>query len=138
MLALADARPKAAAVLAPVQPDDPAVLDLTDAVQPPCLVITWGEPWLTPNGQAPAFDARLEIRAIAGRYDVGAGLDTLEGLVAYAVSRFAANPDWAFRPLTVTAPRGLELGGILYLAAQIFVGVPVAVGDQPAEWRPRW
>ena len=124
MIAIADVRPRAAAALAPASDDDPQIVGLTDAVQPPCLQIAWAQPWLVPNGQAPAFFARLSLLAIGGRVDAGGALDDLEDLVQYAVARLAIDGlPWSLTE--ITAPRGTQIGGIDYLIARCTVQMPV-------------
>jgi len=128
MTALADARVKLAAALAPVADGDPMVLvDLVDALEPPALMIGWGEPWLVPES-ACWQTGRLTIIAVAGRLVPGAGVASLEDLVDYTFSRLRVDGDpW---PLdSVGAPRVFPIGGVNYLAARITVRVPITGGS---------
>lgn len=130
MISLLDVRAKAAAALAPLSDTDPEVLsNLVDSLEPPALMITWGDPWLEPNGQAPASWARLVIVAVAGRLEPGAGVEKLEELVAYTVGRFVADRG-AWPPATTSAPRAFELGGVRYLSAEITYRIAVAYGSE--------
>lgn len=124
---LLDARAKLAAVLAPVADDDPEVLvDLVDALEPPCLMLGWGEPWLTPD-TACVRTGRLVISCVAGRLVPGAGIETLETLVDTTLRRLGADRGpW---PLDgVSGPRVFTIAGINYLAARVTVRVPIQGG----------
>jgi len=128
MTALVDARVKLAAALAPVADGDPAVLvDLVDALEPPALMIGWGEPWLVPD-TACLRTGRLTVIAVAGRLVPGAGVATLESLVDYTLGRLAGDVDpW---PLDqVGAPRVFPIGGVSYLAARLTLRVPITGGS---------
>lgn len=119
-----DARAKLAAALAPVDDTDPTVLvDLVDSIEPPALMIGWGEPWLTPR-TACLRDGRLVVTAVAGRLVPGAGIETLESLVDYTLGALAA--DAGAWPLdSVSGPRVFLVGNINYLAARITLRVPI-------------
>jgi hypothetical protein len=124
---LIDARAKLAAALAPVIDDDPTVLvDLVDALEPPALMLGWGEPWLEPQ-TACLRTGRLVITAVAGRLVAGAGIDTLEELIDDTLSRLAVDPGaW---PLdNVSGPRVFTIANINYLAARITLRVPITGG----------
>ena len=55
---LLEARDKLGAVLAPVADDDPDVLtSLVDAIEPPALMLGWGDPWLEPDTAVKIGDA---------------------------------------------------------------------------------
>jgi hypothetical protein len=124
---LLDARTKLAAALAPLDDDDPTVLvDLVDALEPPALMIGWGEPWLQP--QTACFrTGRLVITAVASRLVPGAGVATLEELVEYTLTQLAA--DGGAWPLdNVGGPRVFTIANINYLAARITLRVPITGG----------
>lgn len=125
-LALVDVRAKAAAALAPVDDGDPAVLDITDAVDPPCIVVGWGEPWLQGVGQSPTLMARLSLICIGGRMDPGPGVDAVEQVLTYALARLAGDA-WPWVPQSVSAPRAFVVAGVNYLAAEAAIGIPVQV-----------
>lgn len=128
VIALLDLRAKVAAALEPVDEGDPVVVpEPTDAIVPPCLVLTYAEPWLVPQGQAPVFVARLEVLCIAGRFEPGAGVATLEALLTYAVQRLEQNRAELPVVESASAPRSLELGGVRYLAAGLVCAIPVTV-----------
>jgi len=128
MTALLDARAKLAAALAPVDDTDPAVLvDLVDSIEPPALMIGWGEPWLTPDTSC-LRTGRLVITAVAGRLVPGAGIEMLEQLVTYTLGRLteAGAGAWPLDPATgISGPRVFTVGGIQYLACRITVRTPV-------------
>jgi hypothetical protein len=124
---LLDARTKLAAALAPLDDDDPVVLvDLVDALEPPALMIGWGEPWLQPQ-TACLRTGRLVITAVASRLVPGAGIETLEQLVEYTLTQLAA--DGGAWPLdNVGGPRVFTIANINYLAARITLRVPITGG----------
>ena len=124
---LLDARAKLAAALAPVADTDPTVLvDLVDSIEPPALMLGWGEPWLTPD-TACIRTGRLVTTAVAGRLVPGAGVETLEQLVDYTLSRLAA--DGGAWPLdSVSGPRVFVVGSVNYLAARITLRIPITGG----------
>jgi hypothetical protein len=119
-----DARAKLGAALAPVDETDPTVLvNLVDALEPPALMLGWGEPWLTPE-TACLRTGRLVVTCVAGRLVPGAGVETLEQLVDYTLRRLAA--DGGAWPLdTVGGPRVFTIANINYLAARITLRVPI-------------
>lgn len=128
MTTVADARAMLAAVLAPAADGDPMVLvDLVDALEPPALMLGWGEPWLVPETHC-LRTGRLTIIAVAGRLVPGAGVEMLEDLVEYTLGRLAVDPNpW---PLdSVGAPRVFPIGGLNYLAARVTVRVPITGGS---------
>lgn len=128
MTSMGDARVKLAAVLAPVADDDPAVLvDLVDSLEPPALMIGWGEPWLVAE-TACLRTGRLTVTAVAGRLVPGAGVEMLESLVEYTLARLGADVDpWPLEQ--VGAPRVFPIGGVSYLAARITLRVPITGGS---------
>lgn len=140
MIGIADVRAAAAEVLAPADDADPQVLGLADAVDAPCVLLTWAQPWLVPNGQAPTFYARLECQLIGGRVDVEASTVAVEDLAAYVIGRFAARGPGRFvwLPVAAIAPRGQQIGGVDYLVARLQYQTPVdgskrAVAINPLE-----
>lgn len=124
---LLDARSKLAAALAPLDDTDPTVLvDLVDSLEPPALMIGWGEPWLEPQ-TACLRQGRLVVTAVAGRLQPGAGIESLENLVDYTLTSLAA--DGGAWPLdSVSGPRVFTLGKVNYLAARITLRVPITGG----------
>jgi hypothetical protein len=124
---LLDARSKLGAALAPVEDTDPVVLvDLVDALEPPALMLGWGEPWLQPQS-ACLRTGRLVITAVAGRLVPGAGIEALEELVEYTLGTLHADDGpWALD--SVSGPRVFTLSNINYLAARITLRVPITGG----------
>jgi len=121
---LAEARDKLAAVLAPVADDDPAVLaSLVDSIEPPALMIGWGDPWLEPD-TACWSKGRLVVTAVAGRLVPGEGIATLEDLVAYTLGRLRADPG-AWPLVSVSGPRVFTMAKTTYLAARVTVAVRI-------------
>ena len=127
-LSLTAVRARMAAALAPAVEGDPMVLlDVVDAVSPPCLLLVWGDPWLTPSAFGPAlFDAELAVLAVASRVEPGPGVETLERLVEFSVGRLRAD-GYPWPQSTSQAPRVFDIGGVPYLGARIVYRVPVTV-----------
>jgi hypothetical protein len=121
---LAEARDKLAAVLAPVADTDPDVLSsIVDAIEPPALMLSWGDPWLEPDTVC-FMKGLLVITCVASRLAPGDGIAQLEELVAYTLDRLKGDTgDW---PLdTVGGPSMFTLAKTSYLAARITVRVIV-------------
>jgi hypothetical protein len=117
---IVDARAKLAAVLAPVADTDPDVLtSLVDAIEPPALMIGWGDPWLEPMTSCNHV-GRLVVTCIASRLVPGDGVAQLEELVVYTLDRLKADVDaW---PLdSVSDPRVFTIARTDYLAARVTV-----------------
>lgn len=126
MTAIVDARAKLAAALAPTDVDVidgrqiSVLLDLVDALEPPALMLGWGEPWLDPMSQCHE-NARLVITCVAGRLVPGAGVATLEQLVTYTLARLRAQGVGAWPLDQVSGPRAFRVSQITYLAARVTV-----------------
>jgi hypothetical protein len=124
---LYDARAKLAAALEPLTDADPSVLvDLVDMLEPPALLLGWGEPWLEPQTACLAT-GRLVVTCVAGRLVPGAGIETLESLITYTLGRLAISGGaW---PLdSVSGPRVFNVGNVNYLAARIVARVSITTG----------
>jgi hypothetical protein len=121
---LTEARDKLGAVLAPVADDDPDVLTtLVDSIEPPALMLSWGEPWLEPNTSC-LRGARLVVTCVAARLSPGDGLATLEQLVDYVLDRLAADTaQWQL--VNVSGPRAFTIAKTNYLAARVTLAVNV-------------
>ena len=128
MTALLDARAKLAAALAPQVDGDPTVLvDLVDGLEPPALMLGWGEPWLAAARTPCLYGGRLVVTAVAGRLVPGAGVAMLEQLVTTTLDRLQADAAGGAWPLeSVSGPRVFTIGGINYLAARITLSVIVS------------
>ena len=132
VLTITNARVEAAAALAPVADDDPEVYpNLVDAVDPPALMVGWGDPWID---TAPAtmgrtlFRVRLVVWAIAGRLEPDAGVEMLERLVGHVVGRLADSPyPWGLP--TASAPAWFTFGNVDYIAARVTYLVPVSTSE---------
>jgi len=123
VLGITDARERAMAALAPATDSAPNVQSRVDAVSPPALIVLWGEPWLeaaTSHGMSRActFTARMSILAVAGQLDAAAGVETLEQLVAFVITRLDADA-YSWPHPTVGSPLRQPFGGIEYLAAEL-------------------
>jgi hypothetical protein len=131
-LQLTEVRARVAAILAPTTDDDPAVLvDVVDAISPPAILLIWDDPWLTPQDGARfgpcVFDAQLMLLCIAGRVpEPGPGIETLEWLIGYAISRLQSDP-YPWPQAASRAPRQVTIGGVRYLGAWITYRVPVSI-----------
>ena len=128
-LPLTEVRARAALALDPAEPGAPEVLvNVVDAVTPPVIMLTWEDPWLTPRtvGMGDGFwDAQLGVLCLAARLEPGAGVETLEDLVAYAIGRLAAD-SYPWPVASSQAPRIFEIGGVPLLGARLVYRVPVA------------
>lgn len=117
---IVDARTKLAAALAPVAAEDPDVLvSLVDAIEPPALMLGWGDPWLEP-ATACLYDGHLVITAVASRMAPGDGVARLEQLIAYVHDRLRADVEsWTLE--AVSGPRVFDIARTKYLAVRITV-----------------
>lgn len=124
---LLDARDKLAAALAPIAEDDPTVLvNLVDSIEPPALMLGWGEPWLEPQTVC-NYLGRLVVTCVAARLTPGAGVETLEELVEYTLTRLR-NSGGAWPLENTSGPRLFNVGKFNYLAARITLRVPITGG----------
>jgi hypothetical protein len=123
---LADARAKLAAALAPMLDSDPSVLvSLVDTIEPPALMIGWGDPWLMPDTPC-ITKGRLVVTAVASRLSPGDGIAQLEDLIAYVLNRLAT--DGGAWPIdSVTGPRVFVMARTNYLAVRITVRVTITI-----------
>lgn len=130
MLDLLDARVKLAAALAPIADGDPDVLvDLVDSLEPPALMLGWGDPWLDPDTQC-FDDGLLLVTAVAARLVPGEGVAMLEQLVAYTRRRLLADPiGWP--RARWSAPRVFTIGNVNYLASRGSLAVKVTINGGP-------
>lgn len=121
---LTEARDKLAAVLAPVADSDPYVQSsLVDAIEPPALLLGWGEPWLEPLGMC-TKTGRIIVTCVASRIQPGEGLATLEWLVDWALGRIQGDqPNWTLE--TVSGPRVFLIAKTNYLACRIQLKVNI-------------
>jgi hypothetical protein len=131
VLRLGQIRTAAAAALAPAIDGDPVVhLDVVDSVTPPALLLVWDDPWLQPAtvaGMNGHYDAQFVVLCIAARLEPGPGVEALEQLVDYTVSRLQADAN-TWPQATSQAPRVFEIGGVPYLGARLIYRVPVQIG----------
>jgi hypothetical protein len=128
--ALLDVRAKLAAVLAPQDDDDPDVHeDYIDALHPPCVMVTWADPWLELDTGC-LYRSRPQLLLVAGRVEPGAGVATLEQMVSDVLARLGQDSaQWPVR--LVTSPRVFEIGGVSYLGARIELDVRVTASTTP-------
>jgi hypothetical protein len=115
---LLEARDKLAAVLAPIQDSDPYVQNsLVDSIEPPALLLGWGEPWLEPMGLC-GQTGRIVVTCVSSRIVPGTGLATLEWLVDFVLGRVKGDqPNWTLE--TVSGPRIFLIAKTNYLACRI-------------------
>ena len=129
-----DAREKLATVLAPVEDSDPTVLtSLVDALEPPVLMLGWGDPWWDPamtTGvmRRPSFcsgTGHLVVTAVASRLVPGDGIAVLERLAHYTYERLSTDEDFGVEG--ITGPRVFLIARTNYLAARISVRATVTL-----------
>lgn len=122
---LLEVRTKLAAVLAPIEDSDPAVLvSLVDAIEPPALMLGWADPWLEPEGQC-FKTGHVVVTAVAARLMPGEGVATLEELVDYTLTRVRNDTEsWALTE--VSGPRIFLMAKTNYLSCRISLRVTVS------------
>ena len=103
------AREKLAAVLAPLRELRPhAVLtSLVDALEPPALMLGWGDPMLRAERSDCFATGRLLVTAVASRLVPGEGVGVLEGLVDYTLRRTFADTGENWELVDASGPREL-------------------------------
>ena len=129
LLALDEVREALAELLVATADTDPPVhVDYPDALDPPCLVVVWDDPWIDPPRTlgSRVTDSHVAVLCVAGRVEAGPGVDVLEQLVLGVAGRLRDAPTgW---PLTgVSAPREYTIGGVNYLGCRVAWRVPVAL-----------
>lgn len=124
---LLEARDKLAAILAPVEDTDPYVhTSLLDSIEPPALMLGWGEPWLEPEGVC-WMVGRIIVTCVAGRIMPGEGVGYLETLVNYTMTRVATDqPNYTLE--NVSGPRIFLIAKTNYLACRIQYKVQISNG----------
>lgn len=96
---------------------DVAVIDhLPDSVNPPAVLVAWGDPLLEPNTFGD-YTARIELVVIAGRLEPGGQYGTLEELTAQVAGALVEHE--GFTMPTVTTPRAVRFGKVTYLATYL-------------------
>jgi hypothetical protein len=134
VLLLTEVRSRAAAALAPASDTDPQVfVDVVDSVTPPALLLVWDDPWLVPAtvaGMNGFYNAQLVVLCVAARLEPGPGVEALEQLVDYTISRLHADVN-RWPQASSQAPRVFEIGGVPYLGARVIYRVPVSTGGVP-------
>jgi hypothetical protein len=134
-MTILDVRTAAAAALAPLEDGDPDVLvDVVDAISPPCLMLDGAEPWIEPTVVTGAgrtmgpcrFTYGLLVHCIAGRVEPGPGFAELERLVAFTIGRLAADVyQWPVG--TAGRPGQVQIAGVWYLGAALTYRVPITI-----------
>ena len=126
---LSELRERAAAVLAPVGPEDPPVHFTIDAITPPALLVGWDDPWLT--FETPClWQARLGVSLYASRLEPDAGTQTLETMLGYVIERFRADSfQWPHE--TTRRPLMVEYNAVPMLTARVIFNPFVSVGGAP-------
>lgn len=114
---LSPARVDIAIALESMLPNAVGVIDhLPDAIAPPCVLVSWSDPWLKPSTLC-AYEAAMELIVIAQRIEPGGQYETLEEIVAIIVPGLKGMAAW--QVVDVTAPYPMQVGGVDYLAASI-------------------
>ena len=122
MMTLGEVRPALVAALDTGQ--WPALGDMPDAVQPPCLVVAWSNPWL--EVQTPCnYRASATVICVANRLTPGTGLELLEQQVAFVID--AVQSQLRVPVPAVPGPQALDVAGVTYLTARVPVIVPVRI-----------
>ena len=105
------------------------LVDVVDSLDPPALMLTWGDPWVTERtvaGGLGMYETQFVVLCFAARIEPGPGIEVLEGLIDYVLARFQADANtW---PLVGSqAPRRFDINGIPTLGARLMFRVPVSV-----------
>ena len=125
-LDLLEARAKLAAVLAPIESTDPAVLtSLADAIEPPALMLGWGDPMIRAETSDCFVTGRLLVTAVAARLVPGEGVGILEQLVAYTLGRTSGDSGENWELVDVSGPRDFYIAKTHYLASRIIFTVTI-------------
>ena len=126
LLTMSEVRAWAAAALAPTLPTDPYVFaNIVDAIEPPALILGWDDPWLEYKTSC-LFDAQFAVICIAGRVEPDPGVEMLETLVTYTITRLKAD-SYPWPMASSQAPRKFDFANITYLGARVTYRVPVTV-----------
>jgi hypothetical protein len=122
-----------AGILAPANDLEPLVYtSLVDAIDVPCFMILWDEPWLETVQACAGFAFPLVIM-VAGRVEPGDSLTVLAKMFAQLMTRTRADSrGWGIRAGNPGSPRVMEVGGVQYLAARC--GLRVGVTIAAPEW----
>ncbi|HKY66051.1 MAG TPA: hypothetical protein VJM49_06760, partial [Acidimicrobiales bacterium] len=108
--------------LAPVADDDPDVLtSLVDSIEPPALMLGWGEPWLEPLTSCNRT-GRLVVTCVSSRLALGDGIAQLEQLVDYTLARLTSE----YQLDAVSGPRAFTIAKTNYLAARVTVRATIS------------
>jgi hypothetical protein len=123
-LTLTDVRARAAAALAPATDGDPNVhTGYVDAAEPPALILNYEDPWIQPM-TACLLECRLEVICVGSRVEPEPGLEALEALVTYTLTRMGEDVhSWSLQ--TVQAPRVFTIGGVPLLGARIAYSIRI-------------
>lgn len=120
MSAFADFRALVAGALtdlAPVDDNWPVHDAPADAVTPPCFVLVWPDPWLTPLTVC-SYVANLDVICVAARIDPAPGYLELEALITAAIPALRA----ARVPFVGTGgAQPFEVAGLTYQSARVHV-----------------
>lgn len=109
-----------AAVCTGALADEVTVYDHTpDQLAVPAVLIGWADPWLTPATVCD-WRAGLNVLAVAGRFEPGGQLETMETIVADLIDTLEASP---YEIGITTAPFAAVIAGVNYIAAQITVHI---------------
>lgn len=120
---LGDVRDKLAALLAPVEDDDPNVLsNLVDSIEPPALMLGWADPWILPEGMC-FGSAHVLVTAVAARLAPGEGIAKLEELVLYTLHKVRPSKDFAL--VEISGPHVFLIAQTNYLASRIMLRVSI-------------
>lgn len=114
---LSPARVDIALALQGILPTTVGVIDhLPDAIAPPCVLVSWSDPWLKPTTLC-AYEAAMELIVIAQRIEPGGQYETLEDIVGAIVPAMKGITAW--QVVDVTSPYPMQVAGVDYLAASI-------------------
>jgi hypothetical protein len=128
-LALTGTRAAAGAALAPATETDPPIVETTDSLTPPALMLEWANPWFAPASVAGGrglLTATLNVLCFAARIEPEPGIVKLEELVSYVIGRLQGdlNP-WTFT--NAQTPVRVDMNAIPMFLARLSFTIPIYV-----------
>jgi hypothetical protein len=96
--------------------------DVTESLEPPCYLLSWGNPMLEPMTGC-NFTARPAVICVGGRLNAVEGQTTVEDLIEAAVPRLRGLMPVEYGDQL----QQLEVGGITYLASRLTLRTTVNI-----------
>jgi hypothetical protein len=114
---LNDVRTTLATVLAPTDNEYQLYKDLVDAIDVPCVMLLWDEPWFESTGVCTGI-VHPVVMPVAGRVEPGETLNVLEAMVADVIARLRDDSNgWGI--VRISGPRVFDIAALGYIATRI-------------------